>query len=116
MTDSRPPLPDDAQARRSRDRRRRSPSRRRAPLAPRRTRGASLTPRNYVWIVGAAIVVFLGLRYLGPVLTPFLIGAILAYLGTPLVDWAARRRISRGASTTVVVLLFGFCCSRCSSC
>src|SRR5689334_22693965 len=44
-----------------------------------------LTPRNYAWIVGAAIVVFLGLRYLGPVLTPFLIGAILAYLGTPIV-------------------------------
>ena len=41
-----------------------------------------LTARNYAWIAGAAIVLFLGLRYLGPVLTPFLIGAILAYLGT----------------------------------
>ena len=40
-------------------------------------------------------------------LTPFLIGAILAYLGTPLVDWAARRHVSRALSTTVVVLLFG---------
>ena len=37
------------------------------PAHPRRV----LTLRNYVWIAGAAIVLFLGLRYLGPVLTPF---------------------------------------------
>ena len=66
-----------------------------------------LTLRNYLWLVIAAVVVVLGLRYLGPVLTPFLIGAILAYLGTPLVDWAGRRNVSRALSTTVVVLLFG---------
>ena len=66
-----------------------------------------LTLRNYLWIAGAAIVIGLGLRYLGPVLTPFLIGAILAYLGKPLVHWAAARGISRALSTTVVVVLFG---------
>lgn len=73
------------------------------PPRPRRV----LTLRNYVWIAGAAAVIFLGLRFLGPVLTPFLIGAILAYLGTPLVDWAHGHRVSRGLSTTIVVLLFG---------
>jgi len=66
-----------------------------------------LTLRNYAWLAGAALVVFFGLRYLGPVLTPFLIGAILAYLGTPLVDRAASKGISRGIATTVVVLMFG---------
>jgi len=66
-----------------------------------------VTVRSYLWIVAAALVLFLGLRYLGPVLTPFLIGAILAYLGTPLVAWACEHRISRGAATTIVVLLFG---------
>lgn len=75
--------------------------------APARQRRV-LTARNYAWIAGAAIVIFLGLRYLGPVLTPFLIGAILAYLGTPLVKWAQARRISRALATTVVVLLMGF--------
>src|SRR4029079_4477822 len=30
-----------------------------------------------------------------------------AYLGTPIVNYAQSRRISRGLSTTVVVLLFG---------
>ena len=66
-----------------------------------------LTWRNYLWIIGAALVLFFALRYLGPVLTPFLIGAILAYLGAPLVDWAQRRKIPRALSATVVVLLFG---------
>ena len=75
------------------------------PPAPRPRR--ALTARNYFWIVGAAVVIFLGLRYLGPVLTPFLIGAILAYLGTPIVNWAEEHKVSRGLSTTVVVLLFG---------
>ncbi len=76
------------------------------PAAPPRPRRA-LTPRNYLWIAGAAVVLFLGLRYLGPVLTPFLIGAILAYLGTPIVNWAQAHRVSRGLATTLVVLLFG---------
>ncbi len=67
----------------------------------------ALTLRNYLWIAGAAVVVVLGLRYLGPVLTPFLIGAILAYLGKPLVHWAAGHGISRALSTIVVVMLFG---------
>jgi predicted PurR-regulated permease PerM len=71
--------------------------------APRRP----LSLRNYLWIAGAALVLILGLRYLGTVLTPFLIGAILAYLGTPIVDWAERRRVPRSVSTTLVVLLFG---------
>jgi len=74
-----------------------------AAPAPRR----ALAVRNYVWIAGAALAIFFALRYLGPVLTPFLIGAILAYLGTPIVTWAAGKGISRGVTTTVVVLLFG---------
>jgi predicted PurR-regulated permease PerM len=74
-----------------------------AAAPPRRV----LTPRNYVWIAGAALTIFVGLRYLGPVLTPFLIGAILAYLGTPIVTWAAGKGIARGLTTTIVVLFFG---------
>ena len=66
-----------------------------APPAPRPRR--VLTARNYAWIAGAGIVIFLGLRFLGPVLTPFLIGAILAYLGTPLVNWAQARPAARRA-------------------
>jgi predicted PurR-regulated permease PerM len=66
-----------------------------------------LTARNYLWIIGAAIVVVLALHFLGPILTPFLIGAILAYLGTPLVDWALLKGVPRSVSTVLVILLFG---------
>src|ERR1700682_4886600 len=63
--------------------------------------------RHYLWGVGAALIVFFALRWLGTVLTPFLVGAILAYLGTPLVDAAQRRRVPRTLGTTIVVMLFG---------
>ena len=54
------------------------------PTAP-RGRLALVKPRHYLWIVGAALALFAALRWLGPVLTPFLVGAILAYLGRPIV-------------------------------
>jgi predicted PurR-regulated permease PerM len=66
-----------------------------------------LTMRNYLWLVLAAVVLFVGLHWLGPVLTPFLVGAILAYLGTPLVDRAAARGVPRAVGTLLVVLAFG---------
>ncbi len=68
---------------------------------------APLAPRHYLWIGGALLVVVVALRWLGPVLTPFLFGAILAYLGTPLVDALARRGVHRAIGTTLTVLLFG---------
>jgi len=66
-----------------------------------------LAARHYAWIVAAALVIIAILHWLGPVLTPFLIGAILAYLGSPLVDRAQKRGIPRTWSTLVVVLLMG---------
>jgi predicted PurR-regulated permease PerM len=66
-----------------------------------------LPMRHYLWGVGAALVVFFALRWLNAVITPFLVGAILAYLGTPLVDAAERHMIPRGLATTIVILLFG---------
>jgi predicted PurR-regulated permease PerM len=65
-----------------------------------------LTLRNYLWLIAAAVVLLVGLHWLGPVLTPFLVGAILAYLGTPLVDRAARHGVPRALGTLAVVLAF----------
>jgi predicted PurR-regulated permease PerM len=70
-------------------------------------RGRPTTLKHYLWIAGAAIVLYFALTRLGAVLTPFLIGAILAYLGTPLVDALERRGVHRGVGTTITVLLFG---------
>lgn len=53
------------------------------------------------WLAGAAAVGFL-LYLLGPVLTPFLIGAGLAYLGDPVADWLERRGLSRTLAVVVV--------------
>jgi len=50
-------------------------------------------------LIATALLLYL----LAPVLTPFLIGAGLAYLGDPLADWLEARRLSR---TAAVVLVF----------
>ena len=78
------------------------------PIAPATAPRKPLTIRHYAWIIGAAVVIIAGLHFLGPILTPFLIGIILAYLGTPIVERAQKRRIPRALSTLAVVMLFGF--------
>jgi predicted PurR-regulated permease PerM len=66
-----------------------------------------LTTRHHVAIAVAAALFFALLHQLGPVLTPFLIGAILAYLGTPLVDAMERRGVHRAIGTTLTIVAFG---------
>ncbi|HZT55517.1 MAG TPA: AI-2E family transporter [Burkholderiaceae bacterium] len=57
--------------------------------------------QTLTWIViGAAIVVVVWL--LGPVLTPFIVAAVLAYVLHPLVERLARRRVPRALAVTVV--------------
>src|SRR5687768_4446649 len=73
------------------------PARARTPLAV----------KHYLWVAGGLVVLYFALTQLGPVLTPFLVGAILAYLGTPLVNALERRGVHRGLGTTITVLLFG---------
>jgi len=64
----------------------------------------ALGPKQYLWIVGAALVFAAALHWLGPILTPFLIGAIFAYLASPAVKWAERRRVPRTLSTLLAVV------------
>jgi predicted PurR-regulated permease PerM len=66
-----------------------------------------LTTRHYVAIAVAAAIFFALLHQLGPVLTPFLVGAILAYLGTPIVDAMERRGMHRAIGTTLTIVAFG---------
>jgi len=66
-----------------------------------------IAPKHYLWIVGALLVIVLALLWLGPVLTPFLIGATFAYLGTPIVTRAEARGIGRTWSTLLVILFIG---------
>ncbi|TKC91093.1 AI-2E family transporter [Trinickia terrae] len=43
---------------------------------------------------------------LSPVLTPFLLGAILAYMLQPGVDWLQRHRVPRGLGALIMMLVF----------
>ncbi len=64
--------------------------------------------RFVTWSLIAALLLVL-LWLLGPVLTPFVVGAVLAYALTPLVDWlddVGRGRIPRLLAVVVVELLF----------
>src|SRR4051812_49425141 len=76
-----------------------------APLPPHHHH--PIAPKHYLWIIGAAVVLVLALHWLGSVLTPFLIGAILAYLGTPVVNRAEARGVPRALSTLLVILFIG---------
>ncbi|WP_339414327.1 AI-2E family transporter [Pseudomonas sp. EA_35y_Pfl2_R5] len=60
---------------------------------------------RWIWIVGALLLG--GLLYLlAPILSPFLIGILLAYLGDPLVDRLERWKLSRTWGVVVVFALF----------
>jgi predicted PurR-regulated permease PerM len=64
-------------------------------------------PHQYLWVIGFALVIILALEFLGPVLTPFLVGAIMAYIGAPIVDRLQKRGMSRTTGTLIVTLMFG---------
>ena len=64
-----------------------------------------IAPRQYLWLAGAAAVLAAALHWLGPVLTPFLIGAILAYLGNPIAVRCERAGLPRTLGTLVAVFV-----------
>ena len=69
-------------------------------------------PGNTPWLAFAVLLVAGGLVYLlGPILTPFLAGALLAYIFDPLVDRLETRGLSRTAGTVVVIVLAGLAVS-----
>jgi len=60
------------------------------------------------WLALAGLVLAGWLLYLlGPILAPFLLAALLGYLGDPLVDRLAGRRMSRTVASLLVLVLFG---------
>src|SRR5574340_781266 len=65
-------------------------------------------PGNTPWLAFAALLVAGWLIYLlGPILTPFLAGALLAYIFDPLVDRLETRGLSRTVGTVIVIILAG---------
>ena len=67
----------------------------------------NLTPaqrQTLSWLLIATTALAL-LWLLAPVLTPFLVAAVLAYALHPAVEWLAQRRVPRAAAVSLVVLL-----------
>jgi len=65
-------------------------------------------PFSLPWLALAFLLAFGGLVVLlGPILTPFLAGALLAYMFDPLVGRLEARGIPRATGTTVVIVLTG---------
>ena len=60
--------------------------------------------RVWSWLLIAAAIGLL-LYFLAPVLTPFALSALFAYLGNPLVERLAAKRMSRGSAVAIVFLL-----------
>jgi predicted PurR-regulated permease PerM len=66
-----------------------------------------LSPSWHAFAVIAAIVaVGYLVSALAAVLTPFAIGAILSYVGAPIVAWLEKRRIPRSVGAVVVIVAF----------
>jgi predicted PurR-regulated permease PerM len=64
----------------------------------------TVTQRTYVLLLAGAFLVLVYL--LQPILTPFLVGIALAYLGDPLVDRLERRGAGRTIGVLVVFVIF----------
>ncbi|MEH6588888.1 MAG: AI-2E family transporter [Halioglobus sp.] len=60
------------------------------------------------WPFVVAVLVFVGLAFylLQPILLPFVLGGLIAYLGDPLVDWLETHKLNRTVSVSLVFLLF----------
>src|SRR5512143_2268953 len=68
----------------------------------------TIRPLNIPWLALAFLLALGGLVYLlGPILTPFLAGALLAYIFDPLVKRLETRGLSRTAGTVIVIVLAG---------
>ena len=73
---------------------------------------AQLTPSEpievYRWPVAIALaaVICVALYLLQPILSPFVLGGLIAYLGDPLVDRLESRGVGRTLGVAVVFLLF----------
>jgi len=61
--------------------------------------------REKWWWLALGLGFLLLLYFLSPILTPFLLGGILAYIMNPLVGWLERHRVNRTAGAVVAIAL-----------
>ncbi|WP_455207962.1 AI-2E family transporter, partial [Kaarinaea lacus] len=64
-----------------------------------------MTSSSTKWLVAGIVATGVLIYLLAPVLTPFLLGALFAYLGDPLVDRLEARKLSRTVAVIVVFVV-----------
>ena len=64
-----------------------------------------MTSSSTKWVLAGFVATGVLIYLLAPVLTPFMLGALLAYLGDPLVDRLEALKLSRTASVIVVFIV-----------
>ena len=60
---------------------------------------------RYAWYAAALLALAWAVHLLGPILSPFLFAAIVAYICAPLVEWCVRQRIPRTVAVLLVMTL-----------
>jgi predicted PurR-regulated permease PerM len=57
-------------------------------------------------VIACVVLVGFLIQALAPVLTPFMFGAILSYVGAPIVAWLAAKKVPRAAGAVFVIVAF----------
>lgn len=63
------------------------------------------TSNRWLWLAGGVLLAWL-IYLLQPILTPFLLGILIAYLGDPLADWLESKGLGRTWAVTLVFAVF----------
>lgn len=63
--------------------------------------------RRWYAAIALLLVAVVVVHQLRPILSPFVVGALIAYLGDPATDWLESRGLGRGAAASVVFLFIG---------
>lgn len=78
-----------------------------APRDPQIPWWKQLSPSwHAIAVIAAVVLIGFLIHSLSPVLTPFMFGAILSYVGAPIVAWLASRGISRSLGAVIVIVAF----------
>ena len=64
----------------------------------------TFTPTRTFWVLAVAALSIWLIHLLSPILTPFLLAAMLAYICDPMADWLERRRVPRSLAAALVLL------------
>lgn len=64
----------------------------------------TFTSTRTFWVLAVAALSVWLIHLLSPILTPFLLAAILAYICDPMADWLERRRVPRSLAAALVLL------------